>query len=41
MRRRRRIAERTAHVLSGEDIKLTETTEMPTPRKSRYKKHQR
>ena len=40
MRRRRRIAERTAHVLSGEDIKLTETTEMPAvKRKSRYKKH--
>jgi hypothetical protein len=42
MRRRRRIAERTAHVLSGEDIKLTETSEMPvTPRKSRYRKHPR
>lgn len=39
MRRRRRIAERTAHVLSGEDIKLTETSEMAVPRKSRYKKH--
>ena len=42
MRRRRRIAERTAHVLSGEDIKLTETTEMPAvKRKSRYRKHPR
>jgi len=42
MRRRRRIAERTAHVLSGEDIKLTETAEMPAqPRKSRYRKHPR
>lgn len=41
MRRRRRIAERTAHVLSGADIKLTDTTEMAVPRKSRYKKHLR
>jgi membrane protein DedA with SNARE-associated domain len=31
MRRRRRIAERTAHVLSGEDIRLTETREMRVP----------
>ena len=33
MRRRRRIAERTAHVLSGADIKLTDTTEMPVVRR--------
>ena len=36
MRRRRRIAERTAHVLSGEDIKLTDTTEMPVARRKSH-----
>ena len=34
MRRRRRIAERTAHVLSGEDIPIMTTAERPVPRKS-------
>jgi membrane protein DedA with SNARE-associated domain len=35
MRRRRRIAERTAHVLSGEDIPIMTTAERKTRRKQR------
>jgi membrane protein DedA with SNARE-associated domain len=37
MRRRRRIAEGTAHVLSGENISIMTTAERPVPREKRVK----